>query len=118
MLIPREREKHLLFLVENKQKQIPLPPPRDRDDNRRALSISLFLKNVEKNGRALTRFKIARPTQICPVEPGVARASRPMMAQGRDVHTTLPAFPERLVLAGQNLDGLRLRLFLLRQRQG
>jgi hypothetical protein len=25
MLIPQEREKHLLFLVENKQKQIPLP---------------------------------------------------------------------------------------------
>jgi hypothetical protein len=24
--------KHLLFLVESKQKQIPLPPRRDRDD--------------------------------------------------------------------------------------
>jgi hypothetical protein len=40
--------KHLLFLVENKQKQIPLPPRRDRDDNPRGLSSSLFLKNVEK----------------------------------------------------------------------
>jgi hypothetical protein len=24
--------KHLLFLVQNKQKQLPLPPRRDRDD--------------------------------------------------------------------------------------
>ncbi len=32
MLIPQEREKHLLFLFENKQKQI---PPFARDDNRR-----------------------------------------------------------------------------------
>jgi hypothetical protein len=34
MLIPQEREKHLLFLVENKQKQIPRFA---RDDNRRDL---------------------------------------------------------------------------------
>ena len=25
MLIPQEQERHLLFLIENKQKQIPLP---------------------------------------------------------------------------------------------
>jgi hypothetical protein len=32
MLIPRRREKHLLFLIENKKKQILLPRLRDQDD--------------------------------------------------------------------------------------
>jgi hypothetical protein len=32
MLIPQAREQHLLFLIENKQKQILLPRLRDQDD--------------------------------------------------------------------------------------
>jgi hypothetical protein len=34
--------KHLLFLIENKQKQLPLPPLRDRDDIDEAFFISLL----------------------------------------------------------------------------